>query len=555
MRKQRNVKFIITMFMGLVALAALFPLTVLAQNLLTNGGFNTPFYNSDREWNGQYEKIADGWSYFYIADNTYKGDDSAPKLHWMSSAQFGSTFGGLDYHIEGDAAQMLWSSYEFDAGVYQQVSGLTPGYAYKFFIKMTTYWRGPGYPDTDGVMIKQVGIDPYGGIDPTSSNVIWSASNDNDKFWEGLEVAATAEAGTMTVFAKVYAPENNSYNHTDLDMVYFEDASLGYLTVGATTNLTATTSGTTVNLSWYSGAAGVMGYEVQHKDMAGGDWMTLQDKTEVSTSGSFTGESGHTYAVRARTWQTDGSNEVPGRWQETSVLVGDVVMGRVMNHAGIGINDVTVTVSGTATSALSTKGQYVLDTGAGTFDVVASDFGDLVAPPAAAVTVPVNGVGILDITMRPTGANQGLQNNDFETGLSNWNISAGSAAGVSGADAHTGNGSLLISNTVTVSQTGVVTGMLNPLLSFWYKTDAPFTVEFLSNGSDLTGLNTSQTKVLDDTSGWQHITIDWFTTGVYTGEVGVRFGYTGAAGANIFIDEVSIAEGPYKTYLPVLMRN
>jgi len=550
MRKQRNVKFIITTLMGLVALTILVPLTVLAQNLLTNGGFNNPFYNSDREWNGQFEKVANGWNYFYIADNTYDANNSAPKLHWMSSAQFGSTFGGLDYHIEGDAAQVQWSSYEFDAGVYQQVSGLTPGYAYRFFIKMTTYWRGPGYPDTDGVMVKQVGVDPYGGTDPTSSNVIWSAPNDNDKSWEGLEVTATAEAGTMTVFAKVYAPENDSYNHTDLDMVYFEDSSLGYLTVGATTNLTATTTGTTVNLNWSSLAAGIMGYEVQYKDMAGGDWITLQDKSSLNTSGSFTGLRGHTYAVRARTWQTDGSIEVPGRWQESVVLVGDVVRGRVMNHAGFGINGVTVAVSSTVTSTLSTNGgQYLLDTGAGTFDVIANDFGDLIAPPARQVTVPVNGVGTLDITLRPTGADQGLQNNDFEMDLSNWNSSDGNAAGVSAEAFHTGDGSLLISNTVTVSQTGVVNGMLNPLLSFWVNANTSFNVEFLGPG-----LSAIQTRTLDATAGWQHITIDWFTMGVYTGEVGVRFSYTGP-GAEIFIDEVSIAEGPYKTYLPIMMKN
>jgi hypothetical protein len=331
-------------------------------------------------------------------------------------------------------------------------------------------------------------------------------------------------------------------------MAYFEDSSFGYITVGATTSLTATTTGTTVNLSWSSTAAGIMGYDVQYKDAAGGDWVTLQDKTNLK-SGSFTGQGGHTYAVRARTWQTDGSIEVPGRWQETSVLVGNVAMGRVMNHAGIGIDGVTVAVSGTLTSTLSGNGRYALDTGAGTFDVIAGGFGNLVAPPAGQVTVPLNGVGVLDITLRPTGANQGLNNNDFETDLSGWNISDGSAAGLSGQNSHTGNGSLLISNTVTVSQTGAVSGMLNPLLSFWVNADTPFMVEFLGDG-----LSTVQTKSLSATNGWQHVTLDWSSTGVYTGAVGVIFSYTGS-GANIFIDEVSIAEGPYRTYLPIVMKN
>ena len=212
-------------------------------------------------------------------------------------------------------------------------------------------------------------------------------------------------------------------------------------------------------------------------------------------------------------------------------------------------------VSGTVTSTLSADGgQYALNTGPGTFNVAASDFGDLSAPPPGPVTVPVNGAGTFDITLRPTGANQGLQNNDFEADLAHWTISDGNAAGLSAEDFHTGEGSLLISNTVTISQTGMVTGMLNPLLSFWVNANNPFAVEFFDNGINITGLSTTQTKMLEATSGWQHITVDWFTTGVYTGDIGVRFSYTGAE-ANIFIDEVSIAEGPYRTYLPLMIKN
>ena len=163
--------------------ALLAPFSILAANLLTNGGFNNPFNAiSGRVWNGQNEQIANGWVPFYINANTYPGSGNASKLHWMSSAQFGATFGGLDYHIEGDAAQNMWSSYQFDAGVYQQINA-SPGTAYEFDIALVTYWRGPGYPDSDGIMVKQVGVDPYGGTDPTSSNIIWSNTDTNDKAW------------------------------------------------------------------------------------------------------------------------------------------------------------------------------------------------------------------------------------------------------------------------------------------------------------------------------------------------------------------------------------
>jgi hypothetical protein len=176
------------------------------------------------------------------------------------------------------------------------------------------------------------------------------------------------------------------------------------------------------------------------------------------------------------------------------------------------------------------------------------------------VTVPVNGVGALTITLRPTGTNQALVNNDFETDLSNWNVSDGTAGSDSNTDRHTGNRSLWLSNTVSISQTGTVSGMRKPLLSFWHKNDVPFTVQFLGEGlggSSLgsMALSPAQTQTLGVTSDWTHFTLDLGSSEVYTGEIGVNFNYTGGAGANIFVDEVSIAAGPYKTYLPIALKN
>jgi hypothetical protein len=558
MRYFKLVGFIVC---SLVALATLLPFKVLAVNLLTNGGFNNPYNNiSSRVWHEQNEKIADGWDYFYIDDNTYPGSGDASKLHWMSSAQFAGAFGGLDYHIEGDQAQNMWSSYEFDAGVYQQISGLTMGQSYKFDIKMVTYWRGPGYPDTNGKMVKQVGVDPYGGTDPTSSNIIWGKTDSNDKAWVGMVAAATAEVNTMTVFAKVQAPENDSYNHTDLDMVYFEDSRLEHIGAGPTTTLNASTAGMTVNLSWSGNPASgwaLKGYEVQYKDQAGGDWVTLQDKSGTNTTGDFTGQATHTYTIRARTWQTTSGLDMPGVWEETSVTIDEVVAGQVINHAGIRLSGVTVSVSGTSTSTLSAGGDYGLETGVGTFEIVANDFDNLAAPPATSVTVPSNGVGTLVITLRPTGTNQALGNNDFETDLFNWNADS-VGANVSNADRHTGERSLWISNTVSISQTGAVTGMSNPLLSFWHKNDTPFTVEFLAegvSGSPLgaAALSPVQTQTLAAVSDWTFFTLELASNTVYTGNLGVNFSYTGA-GANIFVDEVSIAAGPNKIYLPIMSK-
>jgi hypothetical protein len=382
-----------------------------------------------------------------------------------------------------------------------------------------------------------------------------------------MDVAATAQATTITVFAKVQAPENDSYNHTDLDMVYFDAA---HFDQAPSTTLNASTSSTTVNLNWSGSAASgwsVKGYEVQYKDQAGGSWVTLQAKTGTNTNGSFVGQAGHSYTIRARTWQTMSEGyhsdiDMPGVWVEKSVTIGEAVVGQVINHAGMGLNGVTVSVSGTATSTLSANGgDYTLSTGAaGTFDIVASNFDGLLAPPTTAVTVTSNAVGVLTITLRPTGADQAIRNNDFETDLSDWNVSDGSAASASNVARHTGNRSLWLSNTVSVSQTGAGSGIRRPLLSFWYKNNVPFTVEFLGEGIGgsslgITALSPVQTQTLEAVGDWTHFILELGASDAYTGNVGVNFNYSGGAGANVFIDEVSIATGPYKNYLPVVFKN
>ena len=132
------------------ALSLLLPSLGLAAalQLLVNPGLNDPdsYVDTGRNWSYDGvtydEKVASGWWYYYVPDGTYKGSTNASKLHWMSSQQFKQAFGGLDYYREGDAAQVIWSSYEFDAGIYQQVGGLSAGQDYAFEVGMASYWRG-----------------------------------------------------------------------------------------------------------------------------------------------------------------------------------------------------------------------------------------------------------------------------------------------------------------------------------------------------------------------------------------------------------------------------
>ncbi len=545
--------------LGLLMVGLLLAGPVRAEGPATNPGFNNPFNDiPGRVWRGQPHKIADGWQPFYIEENTEPGSGDASKLRWMSSAQFAAAFNGIDYKIEGDQSQNLWTSYDFEGGVYQQITGTIPGQVYGFDIAIVTYWRGPGYEDTDGKMVRQVGIDPFGGTDPTSDRIIWSETNADDKKWVYMDVAAVAEAMTMTMFAKVQAPENDSYNHTDLNMVYFDAA---HIDLAPTTGINADNNGTTIEANWVGVSApgwSIKGFEVQYRNKASTEWISLQDKNSSNTDLTFEGEAGQTYVLRVRPWQRtsepyNSEIDMPGVWTEAEVTIGYAVAGQVFNHAGLSLDGVTIS-AGSGISATSSSGQYLLPIGSGgTFNVAAtSPVSELVAPPPVSVTVSAEAITPLDITLRPTGQNQAIDNGDFESDLSGWNLNSGGAT-VSDVAAHSGQRSLRLSDPVEISQTNVISGMRNPLLSFWRKNDVPFTAQVLAGTNPLT-ITAVQSKTLAPVEAWTFTVVEWGTADIYTGTVGTAFTYEGGAGANIFIDEVSVAEGFLKVFLPSVMK-
>ncbi|MBE7550365.1 MAG: hypothetical protein HS126_04715 [Anaerolineales bacterium] len=559
-------KFTCLFGLSLSVLLALLPLSALATNILANSGLNDPYLDiPGRTWNGQAEKIASGWQPFYIAAGTYDASNNAKKLHWMSSVQFALSFGGIDYHIEGNRAQNMWSSYEFDAGIYQQISGVTPGQGYGFDMPIVTYWRGPGYPDSDGKMFKQVGIDPTGGTNPTSSNIIWSSTNANDKTWVYMDVAATAQASTITVFARVQAPENDSFNHVDLDMVYFDAAHVA--PVPATT-LAAAINGTAVTLNWSgSGVApawSLKGYEVQYRDQASSTWTTIQSKNSTNTSGGFTGQLGRTYLVRARTWQQINESyqsgiDMPGDWREQTVTLGALVNGRVTTNRGDGVSGVTVSEAGSgASTTTGGDGSFSLGlSGAGNYTFTVGAVGGWSAPPPVQASLQLTSTPFLSFTLRPPDNVVG--NGDFENDLAGWQVSGAPPATVANGR-RSGSASLRLDDTSSISQSGLISNSYQPVLSFWYKVEGgdgndSFTAHLF--GSDgVTPANSFSTAANSD---WQQVWLPLNLAEVYTGPASVEFSLAqgGEPQAAVYLDEVSLGAswgGPNDTYLPVIFK-
>jgi hypothetical protein len=131
----------------------------------------------------------------------------------------------------GAPSVRLWSDGDiFDAGLYTQVSGVTPGATY--FAAMG--WGAPKSPeDSFG---RRLGIDPTGGTDPNSPNVVWGPEwrgpgkvlNDSNPGFINIDVSAVARASTVTLFFRVNHNYSTGQNEIFIDAVglYQSDAPI-----------------------------------------------------------------------------------------------------------------------------------------------------------------------------------------------------------------------------------------------------------------------------------------------------------------------------------------
>ncbi len=79
-------------------------------------------------------------------------------------------------------------------GVYQRVAATTPGTLYRAQVWIFTQRTG------NGEMRCRIGIDPTGGTDPGSSNLVWSFLVHSDGQWSQIQIDAQATASTITIF-------------------------------------------------------------------------------------------------------------------------------------------------------------------------------------------------------------------------------------------------------------------------------------------------------------------------------------------------------------------
>jgi hypothetical protein len=572
--------------------------------LLANPGmeaFEAPY----SQFEGVNCQVATGWHRF-----SYEGPD--PCL--MDTRVFASSHlgGGWVERIEGSTSQMIVSTEPYTAGIWQRVSGLTPGVGYGFHAAMLTIFQtSAGDPD-DGTMIKDVGIDPTGGTNPESSTVVWSEPDGHDLGpWDTeRRLSLYAQGTTATVFIRVRSPfEAGPWPY--MNQSFLDSAILARTpTISAVSPAVSPSTSFVVrwdNAETAPGARALRGYEVQWKDEAGGEWHdwitwdpTESPNTDV-TQATFTGERGHTYRFRARVWQkyTNGAHLYsPYRPEgDTRTYVkGPELTGRVFSNEGHAVSGATIAISGTAYSALSDGNGYYrirflpLD---GPRTVTVSHPNWLVPAPVHDVAFGPSETVTLDWSLRPP--DDGMSNGGFELGLEGWAAIAeqGMAPQVVTDPVHTGYRALALGGdaatafTAGVTQAVTLAGSWEPALSLWYRpetvdVDGVFNV-ILTVVSDTVrsmpavqrgigaggvpdaplSLAAAATHVFTPSLGsgdWQHLPLQFGPEDYMTGTVTIRLQVWDdgdGVPTRVYVDEVSLGRtsgGPYKSYLPLVLR-
>jgi LysM repeat protein len=138
---------------------------------------------------------------------------------------------GPSRKVAGDNSQKYFTFYSIhEAGLYQVVGGVKPGDRLRFSVFMEGWSTGgndPSKSDLNQHMNLQVGIDPTGGNDPWSPNIIWTAPAESfDKFTQFV-VEAEAKNNVVSVWTK--SRPQYALQHVD---VYADEASLNVVQDG-----------------------------------------------------------------------------------------------------------------------------------------------------------------------------------------------------------------------------------------------------------------------------------------------------------------------------------
>lgn len=196
-------------------------------NLLSNPGFENPYVGVGGEPPRQ---VAQGWSPWHVART---GD--MPSFQ-NTQPEYSPTAPDTSRIRSGNNAQAYSSFFAtHDGGVFQRVTGITSGTELRFSVYAyvwSTTFDDRGISEEDGDVVLRVGIDPTGGTDGTSSNIVWSTPVEQYDAYREYSVIAIASGSAVTVFVR--STVGFPVQHSN---IYLDDAVLAPTTIsGPATN-------------------------------------------------------------------------------------------------------------------------------------------------------------------------------------------------------------------------------------------------------------------------------------------------------------------------------
>ncbi len=221
----------------LVAVLWLMGISTQAQetNLLVNGGFEAGFTSLAGT---QPRSVATGWTPWNAPRTASMASyqNTSPKYFAASAA---NANGVVPRVRSGSDAQIYYAFYEtFDGGIYQQITGITPGTELRFSVYAyvwSTTFDDPNVSEEPGSVAFRVGIDPTGGTDALSSNVVYSTPTVAYDAYRQSSVIVRATGSTVTVFIRASIGEPVQYTY-----IYLDDALLSPTTVAVVSTSTPT---------------------------------------------------------------------------------------------------------------------------------------------------------------------------------------------------------------------------------------------------------------------------------------------------------------------------
>lgn len=210
-------------FIALIIIICLSAPVGAQDNLLRNPGFEGDYF----AWNGIPEvQVAHEWTPWWVEDVNRDPRWHRPEWKRAAASQFA-------YRVKSGGAAQQWFTFHAShfAGMYQQVSNVTPGQTYRFSVWVQVWSSlednartsvGPANPHL------QIGIEPNGVAVPgwawPPGGVIWSHEapmNQAIDGWALMSVEAVAQSETITVYLRTNPEFANKHND-----IYIDDASL-----------------------------------------------------------------------------------------------------------------------------------------------------------------------------------------------------------------------------------------------------------------------------------------------------------------------------------------